>query len=438
MLKAVKPSRLKKVLIISYYWPPSGGAVVQRCLKFVKYLPEYGWQPIIYTPENPEFPALDESLIKDIPEGVEILKQPIWEPYTWYRQFLGDKDKKIGAGFVSEKKEPGLLHKISVWVRGNFFIPDARRFWIKPSVNYLTKYLKENPVDIVVSTGPPHSMHLIALGLKKSLGVKWIADFRDPWTNIDFYKELMLSGWADKKHKKLEQEVVKSADLCLTIGYTMTEEFESLGANKVETVTNGFDQDDFPTTDLKLDDEFTISYIGTFSPSRNQPTFWQALAELKTEHEDFANAFKLRTVGVVDYSVRSAISEAGLEENWEEVAYVPHEELLNYQRASKVLLVSINNTPNATGILPGKFFEYLASGRPILAIGPKKSDIGTVLDKTNAGFIVDPDDLDGMKSVILSLFRNESNLVRIEESVQAFSRKQITKQLVELLNRTSR
>ena len=188
MLKAVKPSRLKKVLIISYYWPPSGGAGVQRWLKFVKYLPEFGWQPIIYTPENPEFPAVDESLIKDIPEGLEILKQPIWEPYSWYRQFLGDKDKKIGAGFVSDKKDPGFLQKISVWVRGNFFIPDARRFWIKPSVNYLTKYLKDNPVDVVVSTGPPHSMHLIALGLKKSLGVKWIADFRDPWTNIDFTK----------------------------------------------------------------------------------------------------------------------------------------------------------------------------------------------------------------------------------------------------------
>ena len=434
MLKAVKPSRLKKVLIISYYWPPSGGAGVQRWFKFVKYLPEFGWQPIIYTPENPEFPAVDESLIKDIPEGLEILKQPIWEPYSWYRQFLGDKDKKIGAGFVSDKKDPGFLQKISVWVRGNFFIPDARRFWIKPSVNYLTKYLKDNPVDVVVSTGPPHSMHLIALGLKKSLGVKWIADFRDPWTNIDFYKELMLSDLADRKHRGLEQEVIKSADLSLTIGYTMTREFKELGAENVETVTNGFDQDDFPKSDLKLDDEFTISHIGTFSPSRNQPIFWKALAQLKTEHEDFANKFKLRTVGVVDYTVRTAISEAGLEENWEEVAYVPHEKLLNYQRTSKVLLVSINNTPNATGILPGKFFEYLASGRPILAIGPKNSDIGTVLDKTKAGFIVEPDDLEGMKSVILSLFRNESNLERSEENVQAFSRKQITKQLVELLD----
>ena len=225
---------MKKVLIITYYWPPSGGPGVQRWLKFAKYLPEFGYEPIIYTPQNPEAPAIDESLLKDIPEGIEVLKQPIWEPYNWYRQFLGQKDKKIGSGFVSEKKEPGILHKISVWVRGNFFIPDARRFWIKPSVKYLTKYLKENSVDAVISTGPPHSMHLIGLGLKKQLDINWIADFRDPWTNIDFYQELMLSSWADKKHHDLEKEVLTRADKVVTIGYTMSQEMKYLGARAMQ------------------------------------------------------------------------------------------------------------------------------------------------------------------------------------------------------------
>jgi glycosyltransferase involved in cell wall biosynthesis len=405
-------------------------------LKFVKYLPEYGWQPIIYTPENPEYPAIDESLINDVPEGIEILKQPIWEPYAWYRQFLGDKDKQIGAGFVSEKKDPGLLHKISVWIRGNFFIPDARRFWIKPSIKYLTNYLKENKVDLVVSTGPPHSMHLLALGLKKSLGVKWIADFRDPWTNIDFYKELMLSTWADRKHKRLEQEVLKSADLSLTIGYTMTSELKELGANKVETVTNGYDDADFPDSQVTLDEKFSISHIGTFSPSRNQPEFWKALNELKKENKEFAGKLVLRTVGVVDHSVKEAIIANGLEENWNQIPYVPHEELLNYQRTSQVLLVSINNTPNARGILPGKFFEYLASGRPILAIGPKMSDIGTVLGKTKAGIIVEPDDVQGIKEAVLGLFNRTASIQRNAESVAAFSRRQITGQLAELMNET--
>jgi len=424
---------LKKVLIISYYWPPSGGAGVQRWLKFVKYLREFGWEPIVYTPENPEFPAIDESLLKDVPEGIEILRQPIWEPYTWYRQFLGQKNKKIAAGFVSEKKEPSLLKKIAVWVRGNFFIPDARRFWIKPSVKYLTQYIKEHKVDVVVSTGPPHSMHLIALELKKTLGVKWVADFRDPWTNIDFYQELMLSRWADRKHHSLEHDVLQNADLTLTIGYTMTEEMKALGAKRVETLTNGYDLADFPETKVTLDEKFTISHIGTFTPSRNHIMFWKALSELKQEYSDFASDLVIRTVGVVDYSVRESIKEFGLEENWEEIAYVPHVEVLNYQRRSKVLLVCINNTLNATGILPGKFFEYLASGRPILAVGPTVSDIGRVLEITKAGIIADTNDLLAIKSAILSLYQNQS-VEASNSAIQKFSRKGLTKDLAALLD----
>lgn len=422
------------MLIITYYWPPSGGAGVQRWLKFAKYLPEFGYEPIIYTPENPEFPAIDESLVNDVPKGITVLKQPIWEPYNWYRQFLGEKDKKIGAGFVSEKKEPGLLHKISVWVRGNFFIPDARRFWIKPSIKYLSQYLKENPVEAIISTGPPHSMHLIALGLKKQLDINWIADFRDPWTNIDFYKELMLSSRADKKHHQLEKEVLMTADKVVTIGYTMTKEMEALEAKQVETITNGFDQADFPEMELELDQEFTISHIGTFSPSRNHPKFWQALSELKTENEAFSKALKLRTVGVVDHNVADAIAGAGLEENWERIEYVSHAEVLKYQRSSKVLLVSINNTPNATGILPGKFFEYLASGRPILAIGPKESDIGTVLSKTKAGVIAERNNVQEMKEALLKMFLDTSLQDRNREAIAGFSRRNLARAYAQLLN----
>ncbi|MGB1317395.1 MAG: glycosyltransferase family 4 protein [Flavobacteriales bacterium] len=424
------------MLIITYYWPPSGGAGVQRWLKFAKYLPEFGYQPIIYTPENPEFPAIDQSLLNDIPEGIEILKQPIWEPYNWYRQFLGQKDKKIGSGFVAEKKEPGLLHKISVWVRGNFFIPDARRFWIKPSVNFLSDYLEKNEVDAVITTGPPHSMHLIGLALKKQLNINWIADFRDPWTNIDFYKELMLSGWADRKHKALEKEVLQTADKVITIGYTMTEEMKALGAKQVETVTNGYDADDFSSETVTLDEDFTISHIGTFSPSRNHPNLWKALAQLKAENPDFASKLKIRTVGVVDYSVTSSITEDGLAENWERIDYVSHSEVLRYQKCSKVLLVSINNTPNATGILPGKFFEYLASGRPILAVGPKQSDIGTVLSKTSAGVIVERDDFAGIKDAVWALFK-EQNTARQEAEIAKFSRQGLTEELAQIIQRVT-
>jgi len=406
---------------------------VQRWLKFAKYLRAFGWEPIIYTPENAEYPVEDTTLKKDIPEGLEILRQPIWEPYSWYRKFLGKKDKKIGAGFVSEEKESGFLQKVSVWIRGNFFIPDARRFWIKPSVKFLTKYLKSNPVDVIISTGPPHSMHLIALELKRNLGTKWIADFRDPWTNIDFYKALMLSNWADKKHKKLEQAVLNTADLCLTIGYTMTEEMRALGAKRVETLTNGFDAEDFPETDVAVDQAFSISHIGTFSPSRNHINLWKALSELKKENANFGKSLKLRTVGVVDYSVKNSLTEHGLVKNWEEISYVPHNRLLHYQRSSRVLLVCINNTPNATGILPGKFFEYLASGRPVLAIGPPNSDIGKVLRETKAGIIIAPSNVQEIKKTLLQLFNGSAQIIADKKVVNGFSRKGLTQRLVLLM-----
>ena len=200
---------MKRVLIISYYWPPSGGAGVQRWLKFVKYLRSFGWEPVVYTPENPEFPETDLSLAKDIPPGLEVIKQPIWEPYDTYKKLLGQKkEDKINAAFLSEKKKNSMLENFSVWVRGNFFIPDARKFWIRPSVKFLLNYLETNPVKAVISTGPPHSMHLIAMALAKKIKLPWLADFRDPWTNIDFYKDLRLSARADARHKKLEKKVL--------------------------------------------------------------------------------------------------------------------------------------------------------------------------------------------------------------------------------------
>ncbi|HPD95904.1 MAG TPA: glycosyl transferase family 1, partial [Tenuifilaceae bacterium] len=174
--------KTKRVLIITYYWPPSGGAPVQRWLKFAKYLERFGWQPVIYTPENPESFYDDESLMRDVPKDIEIVKSHIWEPYDIYRMLTGKKGEKIAVGFTSADKKKGVSHNLLMWLRGNLLIPDPRIFWVNPSVRFLKKYLKENPVDVVVTTGPPHSLHLIGLKLKRKLKVKWLADFRDPWT----------------------------------------------------------------------------------------------------------------------------------------------------------------------------------------------------------------------------------------------------------------
>lgn len=204
---------MKKVLIITYYWPPTGGAGVQRWLKFSKYFRSFGWEPVIYTPSNPDFPIFDDTLLHDVPKDLTVLKTAITEPYDIYRKIMRKKKTEtVNQGFLSEGKENTWLQAAMIWIRGNFFIPDARMFWIRPSLNYLSEYMKTNAIDAVISTGPPHSMHLIALGLKEKFKLPWIADFRDPWTQIDFYDQLKLSGFADRKHKRLEKTVLTKAD----------------------------------------------------------------------------------------------------------------------------------------------------------------------------------------------------------------------------------
>ena len=305
---------MKKVLIITYYWPPSGGAGVQRWLKFAKYLPQFGWQPVIYTPSNGEMPVVDDSLQKDIPKEAIIIKRPIWEPYSLYKRFIGQKkEEKINAGFLSESKKPSLFQNISVWIRGNFFIPDARRFWIKPSVSYLSAYLSENPVHAIVSTGPPHSMHLIAMALKKKFNdVPWIADFRDPWTQIDFYDQLMLTRWADHKHHKQEMEVLKNADKIVAVSWHWAEDLGKIANRKVEVITNGFDEEDFRTRKTEINKKFSFCHIGAMNKDRNPKVFWIALKEVLKEDPTLSDPLEIKLIGKVNHAVFESIDENGL------------------------------------------------------------------------------------------------------------------------------
>ena len=424
---------MKKVLIITYYWPPSGGAGVQRWLKFAKYLSDFGWEPIIYTVENGEYPVLDYDLLDEVPKGITVLKTPIWEPYSIYKKFTGrKKEDKINSGFLSEKKNPKLLEKLSIWIRGNLFIPDARKFWIKPSVNFLTNYLIDNPVDIVVSSGPPHSSHIIALKLKEKNKLPWLADFRDPWTNIDYYKELLLSKKSDLKHKKLENFVLTKADKVITIGKSLSEELKALGANNIDVIENGFDPDDFQSNEyISLDKKFSIAHIGSFTPSRNHIIFWQAIKELIAENSNFSKELKLQLVGKVDYSVKMNIEKYGLEKHVNYIGYVPHGEVIEYQKKANLLLLMINNTPNAKGIITGKVFEYIASKRPILVVGPEDGDLSTIINTTKSGIVCGFDDVKKLKLTLLRLYNNE---IIFEPNPAAYSRKSLTKKLSEILN----
>ncbi|MCK9204127.1 MAG: glycosyltransferase family 4 protein [Bacteroidales bacterium] len=432
---------MKKALIITYYWPPSGGAGVQRWLKFVKYLRDYQWEPVIYTPENPEFPETDPSLLADVPRGIEIWRQPIREPYGAYKKLMGrKKEEKINAAFLSEKKNNRLLETISVWIRGNFFIPDARKFWIKPSIRFLKKQLQDHPVRVIISTGPPHSTHLIAMSLASELHIPWLADFRDPWTNIDFYKDLKLTRWADKKHHTLEKSVLEKANAITVISNTMAMDFRQIYPRDYEVITNGYDDADIDRGGpVQLDKKFSIAHIGTLVSARNPVTLWEALKQILQEDERFKNDLEIKLIGKVDYTVSDSLHKYGLGPFVSRTDYMPHSEVIKCQQESRILLLIINNTPNSKMILTGKFFEYLAASRPILCLGPETGDAAQILEETKSGLLAGFGDVETMKNNLLTFYLQylSGNPVIRPQHIVKYSRKALTGDLALLLDRLS-
>ncbi len=427
----------RKVLIITYYWPPSGGAGVQRWLKFSKYLRGFDWEPIIYTPENPEAPAIDNSMESDIPDGITIIKRPITEPYSAYKRFVGMKPgEKVNAGFLQEKEKPGMSEGFAVWLRGNFFIPDARRFWIKPSSKFLIHYIKDNPVDAIVSTGPPHSMHLIALNIHEKLNIPWLADFRDPWTGIDFYHQLKLTSLADRLHHKLEKKVLTSATAVTVVSQDMANEFDGIVKRDYKLVTNGYDEDDISPLPIdQLDLKFSISHIGSINASRNPVKLWKVISEMVKENSGFANSLQIKLVGKVDIGVLKSIEESGLTRYLTRIEYMSHREVMHEIQKSQVLLLLINNTPNAKGILTGKIFEYLGSGRPILSIGPEDGEAAEMLRDSNAGQTAGYENEELMRRLLFEYFIRFSKrqLEGNKDNRLKYSRKVLTSEIADIL-----
>ena len=423
----------KKLLIITYYWPPAGGPGVQRWLKFVKYLPDFNVQPIVYIPENPTYPIIDNGLQSEVSEKAIILKNKIKEPYGLASFFGKNKTKKISSGIIPNKKKQSFVERILLWVRGNIFIPDARFLWVKPSVHYLKKYIEENQIDTIVTSGPPHSLHLIGLQLKKELGVKWFADFRDPWTTIGYHKALKLSSYAEKKHKALEKEVLNSADTIIVTSKTTKAEFQAITSKPIEVITNGYDVE--KVTKQTLDEKFTLAHIGSFLSDRNPKILWQAIQELTKENMDFKNDFQLKLLGATSQEVLDTINEFQLGDFVLNLGYVSHQEAVEHQRKSQVLLLIEINSEDTKSIIPGKVFEYIVSERPIVAIGPKDSDFAEIITSTNTGVFFTYDEKEKLKSVLLNyygLFKN-NNLKVHAVGLQQYSRKSLTEKLAQLV-----
>jgi glycosyltransferase involved in cell wall biosynthesis len=427
---------MPKVLIITYYWPPSGGSSVLRWLKFVKYLREFGWEPIIYTPSNPESQEIDPSLLHDIPPGIEVITSPIREPYGIYKLLTGKKKKeRLGVALMNDSKSR-FAGQVMLWIRSNLFIPDPRRFWVRPSYRLLKSYLLKNHVDVVITTGPPHSMHLIGRKLHRKLGIKWVADFRDPWTNIDFYRELLLTRIADRCHHRLERTVLQEADHVITVSPGMTREFKSMGVSKVTTITNGYDH--IPSEDdIAVNGKFSILHLGSLPKSRNPVRLWEALSSLAKESQLFSSMLEIRLIGRLDNTVKESIADFELQKYVVRQEYIPHEQTFELLTTSSVLLLCINNTPNAGGILTNKFFEYLSARRPIIAIGPVNGDASVILSECGAGKMFEYDDSILLKKHVFSLFElySQQRLTGKNQSIEKFSRKNLTRELTELLNR---
>ena len=432
----------KRVLIITYYWPPSGGIGVLRCLKISKYLREFGWEPVIYTAEGATYPTEDLTNFKDILEGTEIIKGKIWEPYSIYK-FITRKPKTANVNnvFYTKEKKASWAHKFSVWIRSNFFIPDARCMWIKPSVKKLKKYLEENPVDAIFSNGPPHSNTRIATLLKKETGIPWLADFQDPWTQIDYYQLLSLTKFGDRKHRRMEQEAFKYADEITIVSPSWKKDLEDIGAHNVSVIPWGYDPEDYKALKTKVSDKFIISHLGILGFDRNPEILLTAIKALVDSSDKYKNTIEVQLAGQVDYSVKESIEKNKLNENVKYLGNLTRSDALQLMKDSSLLLLLLNKQSNAKGRIPGKIFEYLAVKRPTLCLGMTVSDSADIIRNAKAGWAYEYEDynniIDLLKSEVDKFITNK-NTQDLDSDIEQFSIVTQTEKIAALLDSISK
>ncbi len=418
----------KKVLIITYYWPPSGGPGVQRWLKFVKYLPSFGIQPVVLTvdPANAEYPIIDKSLESEISPDLKVYRTKSKGVYDWYKKITGSKTAPY-SGFANEGN-PSILQKTARFIRGNFFLPDARRGWIKYAFAEACRLIEQGGIDTIITTGPPHSTHLTGLKLKRKYQVKWIADFRDPWTTIYYNNALRQTRWAKKIDRRYEQSVLDSCDYLLLVADDRAN--LAVDPNKVIFVPNGYDTGDFQGKQPEHPPLFTLSYTGTIANNYPTAKLLETFGLLRQQI-----TFKLRFVGKISEKIRKDFSD-NLDESVEFVDFVSHDEAINYMMSSYILLLLIPDADNNKHILTGKVFEYLATGKPVLVVGPSDSVAAQFVRQANVGSAFDYNDVEGIYAFLLQQYQlylegkyPAADLCFIE----GFSRKALTEKIALLI-----
>jgi glycosyltransferase involved in cell wall biosynthesis len=392
----------RKVLIISYYFPPSGGAGVQRVLKLVKYLPEFGWQPVVLTVrEDADFPARDPSLLDEIPAATPVHRTRIFEPYGLYRKWTGRK-KSDAIDIVTNAAAAGgsPAEKISRWVRATFFIPDARRFWKRPALAEAEKIIRSGPVDLILSSAPPYTCHLIGMALRERHRIPWIADFRDSW--VGWLSAPTRWSLPDGIDRRMERRVLTAADglVCVSNGVRndLMSRNPEISGDKWRLIPNGFDAADFEGMKTgPAEGRFVLTYAGSLYGKRNPAAFIEALESLFSERPEYGQKILFRFVGRLDPRYLDAFRRLG--DAFEHIPYVPHRASLEYLLSSSALLLIIDEAAAAASIVTGKIYEYLAARKPVLALAPD-GDAADLIRKLNAGKVVSPGDAEGVKTVM--------------------------------------
>lgn len=424
---------MKKVLIITYYWPPAGGAGVQRALKFVKYLPQFGWEPIVLTVENPDSPTEDLSLLEDIPKECKVYKTKSLEPFEVYKKFTGRKsNEKIPGDILLKSDNVSLKDKLAKWVRVNLFIPDAKIGWKKYAVKKGSEIIRTENIDLIFTTSPPQTVALIGRKLAKLTGVKWIADFRDPWMEIVYYQNLNRSKITKAIDTSLEKKVMNDADTIVTISEDMARLLKGKAKDQgVVVIPNGFDETDFEPIESIKNDKFTIAYTGSMSKDRMPYPFINALKKLI--YDDDVKNIQMKFTGKFCHEFYEAIEREDLTEFFIFKGFVPHKESTRILQSSDALLLVIDNVPNNKGFLTGKLFEYMGCRKPIFAIGPVDGDANSIIKEADCGTMVDYKDNDEAYKSLKMMYNNWlNNITNFKFNVENYSRKNLTKNLTEI------
>ena len=427
---------MKKVLIITYRWPPAGGIGVLRCLKFAKYLRDFGWEPVILTAQNASYQFLDYDNLKEVPDGIEIHRVPIFEPINAFKKITGRKKEQPLQNITNNStKKKSIIDKFGMWVRGNFFIPDARSAWIKPCIKYLDNYLVNNHIDAILTDGPPHTNTVIGMRVSQKHKIPWLADFQDPWTQVDYYTQLHIGRRADRIHRALEQEVFQTAKKITVASPSWKKDLESIGGRNVDVIYYGYDETDFAEFSAKEEDLFVIFHGGLLGADRNPETLFSVLSELINKYPEIGSKVKLKFAGEVDVSVKNALKKHSLLQYTELMGMVPRKQVVKEYEKSSLLLLPINKADNAAGRIPGKLFEMLRTNKPILVLGPDDGDVKSIIEKENAGCSFDYEDKQSLydfmeNSIIKNKFENFSS----SANIQVYSNKMITGQIAKYLD----